>query len=744
MDEIPDFNQPGFVTPGQVSALRQYAQALMGSGMPMGHSGNVTAASPWGGLSSMAGALMGGQMLRGAGDAERGSMVAGYNSNPYSGATSAQESGGNYNAIGQPTHDGDRAYGKYQVMGKNVGPWTAQILGQAMTPEQFLANPQAQEAVYNAKFGEYVQKYGPEGAAKAWFAGEHGMNDPNARAHKPDGTPFGPTVEQYGQKFAQNVGPGGGDLGLGGHALAFSGEPNQPPILNAGSPAGMSMALQAPGGMQPPAPRLAPGGAAIPQGSPAVTMPPAGALPYRVPVSREQYVMTMANPYVDPQTKQFVQQSYYSQGQPLSVPGPYGSQYVFNPQDRSQGYMLPPPLLEKTLKANGSEMPYFLAPVLPGQAMPPPALQPIIPGTQGGGMAPQQQPQGGQAQPAARPTDLNYAEKEGGAAQQGLPPIITQGPEAVKAGQPASGMLGTPPPQSALPFAETNRPEPVPGGEATPTPGPADPTRMSPAQFFEWSRRNQVLSNSEEEYNKKDIESYQKDFDATQATGRNAYNLDQQIDIAKNIIENPAFTQGPGSDLKLAMKKVWAFLGDKDSQNQLSYNDAFKKIVSSNILADMRSKLQGLGQVRLAEIKLLENASASQYNTLAANRAILDIAGRYQKQAEQMSQISNWYRQGYRWQDGKLMTDKQGNPVISNERPTVAGQDQAINYYLAHHPLFNPDEINHYMEIFKDDKGATEGTETKKSANPLADEINKRLQAQPQPQQQPAAPQIPL
>ena len=50
-----------------------------------------------------------------------------------------------------------------------------------MTPEQFLASPQLQDAVFQGKFNQYVQKYGPEGAAKAWFAGEQGMNNPNAK-----------------------------------------------------------------------------------------------------------------------------------------------------------------------------------------------------------------------------------------------------------------------------------------------------------------------------------------------------------------------------------------------------------------------------------------------------------------------------------------------------------------------------------------------------------------------------------
>lgn len=120
-------------------------------------------------------------------------------SGDYGSAISSIESGGKYDALGPVTKTGDRAYGKYQVMGANVGPWTKEVLGQEMTPQQFAASPQAQDAVFNAKFGQYAQKYGPEGAARAWFAGEGGMNNLGAKDQ------LGTTVGAYGQKFAQNL-----------------------------------------------------------------------------------------------------------------------------------------------------------------------------------------------------------------------------------------------------------------------------------------------------------------------------------------------------------------------------------------------------------------------------------------------------------------------------------------------------------------------------------------------------------
>lgn len=120
---------------------------------------------------------------------------------PFAGAISSLESGGNYRAIGPATRTGDRAFGKYQVMGENIGPWTEEILGRKLSRQEFLLNPEAQDRVFERKFGSYAEKYGPQGAARAWFAGEGGMNDPNRRDI------LGTSVADYGRKFDRALGP---------------------------------------------------------------------------------------------------------------------------------------------------------------------------------------------------------------------------------------------------------------------------------------------------------------------------------------------------------------------------------------------------------------------------------------------------------------------------------------------------------------------------------------------------------
>ena len=163
---------------------------------------------------------------------------------------------GGYSALG-PVTKGDRAYGAYQVMGNNVGPWSEAALGRRLTPSQFLNDPSAQDAVFDHRFGGYVDKYGPQGAAQAWFGGpgsvgKGGMGTDilgtsgnayvekfNSSLKNLDGTvtaatknldQFGGGLGQLGNALTQfPAAPGGGGAGgmlgslFGGLSSAFSG-----------------------------------------------------------------------------------------------------------------------------------------------------------------------------------------------------------------------------------------------------------------------------------------------------------------------------------------------------------------------------------------------------------------------------------------------------------------------------------------------------------------------------------------
>src|SRR6478609_249392 len=104
---------------------------------------------------------------------------------------------GDYQAVGPVTKRGDRAYGKYQMMGRNLPQWTREALGREMAPQEFLADPEAQDRVFDHVFGGLVERFGnAEDAASAWFTGRPRRTGSKAR------DVLGTSGEEYVQKFA--------------------------------------------------------------------------------------------------------------------------------------------------------------------------------------------------------------------------------------------------------------------------------------------------------------------------------------------------------------------------------------------------------------------------------------------------------------------------------------------------------------------------------------------------------------
>ncbi len=110
---------------------------------------------------------------------------------------------GDYSAIGPTNAKLGRPLGRYQVMEANIGPWSKEALGREVSVDEFLANPKIQDAVFDHKFNGYVQQFGPEGAAQAWFAGPGGVGKVDRK------DVLGTDVGTYGNKFMAALGPQG-------------------------------------------------------------------------------------------------------------------------------------------------------------------------------------------------------------------------------------------------------------------------------------------------------------------------------------------------------------------------------------------------------------------------------------------------------------------------------------------------------------------------------------------------------
>ncbi len=132
----------------------------------------------------------------------------------YAKAIQSIESSGNYGALGPITRNGDRAYGAYQVMGNNIGPWSQAALGRTMSASEFLTDKGAQDAIFNHRFGGYVDRYGASGAAQAWFGGPGSVGKGGMGADV-----LGTTGNTYVAKFNGALEKASGNLGQFGNGL---------------------------------------------------------------------------------------------------------------------------------------------------------------------------------------------------------------------------------------------------------------------------------------------------------------------------------------------------------------------------------------------------------------------------------------------------------------------------------------------------------------------------------------------
>jgi hypothetical protein len=763
-----------FSTPNQLEYQRAIAKALLEESgkTPSGTSGHFTAVSPLAPFAQMAEALSGSLIGRRAAERERQSMIgantppehipgAPYTPGPGAeddeGAEAAPKTadasagGGDfletvmkpmiaqresadskdpYRALGPPVRSGDRAYGKYQVMGNNIPEWTQAALGKPMSPQEFLANDKAQEAVASHRLGQYLAQTGnPRDAASMWFSGKPFSQAQNLRAHDPSGKPIGISGGQYAGSFPTTLpgaAPGAAQSPQGGSAMAFSGEPANAPIQMPGSPTAMSTALAgegaapAAGGAGAPT-KVAGGPSAAPAIGPAPVRPvlpgaapsgpsgevPAGAIPQRQRVTREEYIRIMSNPYTSPEQRTYIQQSYFSQFQPQMVKDDLGREVVVSQDPRTghQTQMLinTPFAVEQDVKGVKTKNYYQWqkgpdgTPYLQRSSKVPPA----------GAAAP--------AAPAAPATpdedvpSLKFAPegKEGKGAEGGgaeaLPAEITKGPEAAKAER--ATMLGTKPPEAAagaLPFdkvAETKLPPApsAPGGKAL--------EDMDPAEQFNWVQNQENAQRATQHQNDANINETMKANKATQDVARVSLGAKTDIDVGSRLIQDPRLQalMGPGHDLKRDWSDVKAFLGNQDATLASGLDQTFQKIISSGIIKTLKSDYGGLGQIRNKEIELSDKATLSQRNTLESNLAILEIAKRTFERNAMIGKIANAYMEGNRW-------DKDGKPVPGKTGgiPSMAEMSRVINTYIDHHPIFDDTkkgkdgktEMDHYISLF--------------------------------------------
>ena len=696
-----------YATPSQIKSTQDYAKALLYGNMqqPIHH---------WTqGVSNLVSALVGGTLDYNAAQKEKkAEAIRGRQDmppNPYPSAPPARsfsegpsatgtknvagdpataiasiesKGSGDYGAIGPTTKTGDKAYGRYQVMGANIPEWTQATLGKAMTPEEFLQNPQAQDAVFKGKFGEYTAKYGPEGAARAWFAGEKGMNNPNASDIN------GMTVDKYGKKFA----------------MAFNGTGGQQP------PAAQAIdAAAGPPGMQLAASRGAapPSSSGMPVGAPPMPTKPGqiyvdpAVVPHVPQYSREQVQGMLSNPWATNEQKERLRNEYIRQNQPIEMAYP-GGKVLIDPRDPTHQQFIPEGHWGNS-KIGDIERPIFLTPSGQGPIIQSPVVHPPAPA-----VGPQSN-----ASPAAAPT----------AAPTGAPPIVTGSGPALAENAPVTPdkpiQVASTDPAAAFAEKGAGPREVIPPAPNIPTSpferfaaSSAAPPGVDPQDWAAYTGKKafDIKQSVNEDSQKKAADFAAKKYDTLSSQAQAARKQMPNLDLALTLMSDPNFHSGLSAGLQDTWARLKAATGIDAMAN--APNEAFDKIMAGTILDNMKTALGGLGQVRLAEINLLTKANANRTNTDASNRAVLEVSRRAVQSVDHLDALGQQYASGDEVADpvdGKILLKANIGPdgEIAPRHGLDVGFDKLARKFVNSHPSFTPEEIKRYSTIFETGKDPT-------------------------------------
>lgn len=223
----------------------------------------------------------------------------------------------------------------------------------------------------------------------------------------------------------------------------------------------------------------------------------------------------------------------------------------------------------------------------------------------------------------------------------------------------------------------------------------------------------------QEEYQKKDVEAHRKLTDETTQRGRLARTYLPELEMASNLINNPNFISGSFQPLRDQVQRFKGTFGFDPTA--AAPNEIFDKIMSRSILNDLKLSLGGLGQVRVAEIDLLKQATANRSMTKEGMAHVIDLMVRLHKDAERIGTITNKYEQGYRlMDDGKTwIKGRDGKAAKTGEAPTMAGLQDTLENYAKANPIMTSEDMAKALTGLTPKETKKEGTSPKYGPRPV-------------------------
>jgi hypothetical protein len=177
------------------------------------------------------------------------------------------------------------------------------------------------------------------------------------------------------------------------------------------------------------------------------------------------------------------------------------------------------------------------------------------------------------------------------------------------------------------------------------------------------------------EYGKEDAKRFVKMQGEISTGNKEAQTERPKLALIKSIMADPQFYSGAGAGIVQKYRQWTVALGGKpDAANP---QEAFGKAVQDLALSQIRA-MAGTGPVRVAEMRIIQQAIANKDYTPATNRMLIEIADRNYARNQQIATMAQQYSS--KTGPGKGRID--------------GGFEQAVVDHDTKNPLFSPAELN--------------------------------------------------
>ena len=280
------------------------------------------------------------------------------------------------------------------------------------------------------------------------------------------------------------------------------------------------------------------------------------------------------------------------------------------------------------------------------------------------------------------------------------------------------GPLNVPPPNVKV----ASNDEAIPGTNIPPQRLPQGIPAQD-ADIINYFNNKEVRKAGQLEAVKENAQQYSKRYDTYQKDASAARENRPLVDMARNILNDPnsGVYTGTGSDAVLNWQRVKAaygsLFGDDKLKGAASGNEIFRKLIAGSILSQLKPLTQGTGQIRNAEISLIEKYNASPLNTLAANKALIEISDRALKRMDMFADMAADYAAG-----SEVVNPLNGKVIlpanVQNGEQTARGGldfgwDKTLAKFIKENPAFTKEETANFNNLLEHDKKVKPAPEQK-------------------------------